>query len=58
MGIDGFNRLYHDADERTRPATVAVAGGDDPTVLEAMRIACDAAGSGRSWSVPNLARES
>ena len=41
MGIDGFKRLYHDADRRTVPATVAVAGGDDPTVLEAMRIACD-----------------
>ena len=41
MGIDGFKRLYHDADQRTEPATVAVAGGDDPTVLEAMRIACD-----------------
>jgi phosphate butyryltransferase len=41
MGIDGFKRLYHDADRRKSPATVAVAGGDDPTVLEAMRIACD-----------------
>jgi phosphate butyryltransferase len=41
MPIDGFNRLYHNADRRTVPATVAVAGGDDPTVLEAMRIACD-----------------
>jgi phosphate butyryltransferase len=41
MGIDGFKRLYHDADQRTVRAAVAVAGGDDPTVLEAMRIACD-----------------
>jgi phosphate butyryltransferase len=41
MPLDGFNRLYHDADQRHYPATVAVAGGDDPTVLEAMRIACD-----------------
>ena len=41
MPIDGFKRLYHDADQRSSPATVAVAGGDDPTVLEAMRIACD-----------------
>ena len=41
MGLDGFNRLYHDADARAEPASVAVAGGDDPTVLEAMRIACD-----------------
>lgn len=41
MGVDGFQRLYHDADNRTSPATIAVAGGDDPTVLEALRIACD-----------------
>jgi phosphate butyryltransferase len=41
MAIDGFKRLYHDADRRAAPATVAVAGGDDPSVLEAMRIACD-----------------
>jgi phosphotransacetylase len=41
MVIDGFKRLYHDADQRSRPVAVAVAGGDDPTVLEAMRIACD-----------------
>ena len=41
MGIDGFKRLYHDSDQRAVPAAVAVAGGDDPTVLEAMRIACD-----------------
>ena len=41
MPIDGFKRLYHDADQRPQPVAVAVAGGDDPTVLEAMRIACD-----------------
>jgi len=41
MGLDGFYRLYHDADARSEPVSVAVAGGDDPTVLEAMRIACD-----------------
>jgi phosphate butyryltransferase len=41
MGIDGFERLYHEADRRQSPVTVAVAGGDDATVLEAMRIACD-----------------
>ena len=41
MAIDGFKRLYHDADRRAIPTTVAVAGGDDPTVLEAMRIAAD-----------------
>ncbi len=41
MALDGFDRLYHVADARTKPVRVAVAGGDDPTVLEAMRIACD-----------------
>jgi phosphate butyryltransferase len=41
MALDGFDRLYHDADARTKLARVSVAGGDDPTVLEAMRIACD-----------------
>jgi phosphate butyryltransferase len=41
MALDSFNRLYHDADARNKPARVAVAGGDDQTVLEAMRIACD-----------------
>jgi phosphate butyryltransferase len=49
MAIDGFSRLYHDADQRKNPATVAVAGGDDPTVLEAIRIACD-----RGWIRPIL----
>jgi phosphotransacetylase len=41
MGLDGFRRLYHDADSLTEPVSVAVAGGADPTVLEAMRIACN-----------------
>ncbi len=49
MGIDGFHQLYHDADQRTNPATIAVAGGDDSTVLEAARVACD-----RSWIRPIL----
>jgi phosphate butyryltransferase len=49
MGIDGFKRLYHDADRRTVPATVAVAGCDDPTVLEAVRIASDS-----GWIQPIL----
>jgi len=41
MPLDGFKRLFHDADHRMPRASVAVAGADDPTVLEAMRIACD-----------------
>jgi phosphate butyryltransferase len=49
MGLDGFYRLYHDADARALPASVAVAGGDDPTVLEAMRVACDC-----GWARPIL----
>ncbi len=41
MPLDGFKRLFHDADHRMPRAIVAVAGADDPTVLEAMRVACD-----------------
>jgi phosphotransacetylase len=41
MPLDGFKRLYHDADQRMLRADVAVAGANDPTVLEAMRVACD-----------------
>ena len=41
MGLDGFRRLYHDADAHAEPVSVAIAGGADPTVLEAMRAACD-----------------
>jgi len=47
--MDGFQRLYHDADQGTKRAIVAVAGGDDPTVLEALRTACD-----RGWVRPIL----
>src|SRR5262249_48153538 len=41
MGLDGFDRLYQSADTKAPKASVAVAGADDPTVLEAMRAACD-----------------
>jgi phosphate butyryltransferase len=47
MPLDGFKRLFHDADERMPRLSVAVAGGADPTVLEAMRIASD-----RGWVRP------
>ncbi len=50
MGLDGFRRLYHDADLRAEPVRVAIAGGADPTVLEAMRAACDC-----GWVRPILA---
>jgi phosphotransacetylase len=49
MGLDGFRRLYQDADARTEPVRIAVAGGADSTVLEAMRCACD-----RGWARPIL----
>jgi phosphate butyryltransferase len=49
MPLDGFDRLYRDADARTEPVRVAAAGGDDPTVLEALRIAAD-----RGWVEPIL----
>jgi phosphate butyryltransferase len=47
MGIEGFETLFAAADARAGPATIAVAGGDDHTVLEAMRIASD-----RRWVQP------
>jgi phosphate butyryltransferase len=47
--VDSFERLFQDADQRPIPATIAVAGGDDLTVLEAMRIACDC-----GWVRPTL----
>jgi phosphotransacetylase len=49
MPLDGFDRLFRDADERTEPVAVAAAGGDDPTVIEALRIAAD-----RGWARPIL----
>jgi phosphate butyryltransferase len=49
MPLDGFDSLYRDADARTEPVKVAAAGGDDPTVLEALRIAAD-----RGWVEPIL----
>lgn len=49
MPLDGFDRLFRDADARTEPLRVAAAGGDDPTVIEALRIAAD-----RGWVRPIL----
>jgi phosphotransacetylase len=37
--LPGFGELHERADRRTSPAQIAVAGGDDPTVLEALGIA-------------------
>src|SRR5437899_6621893 len=49
MSLDGFDRLDQGADARTEPVSVAAAGGDDPTVLAALRIATD-----RGWVRPIL----
>jgi phosphotransacetylase len=37
--LPGFSDLHVQADRRAGPARIAVAGGDDPTVLEALGIA-------------------
>ncbi len=49
MPLDGFDSLYRGADARTEPVRIAAAGGDDPTVLEALRIAAN-----RGWVDPIL----
>jgi phosphotransacetylase len=49
MALDGFSLLHHDADAAAPGIAVAVAGADDPTVLSAVRIACD-----RGWVRPIL----
>jgi phosphotransacetylase len=47
MPLLGFDQLYQTAYARGKPVPVAVAGGADRTVLEALRIACD-----RGWVTP------
>jgi phosphate butyryltransferase len=49
MPLAGFDQLCRDADARGRPATVAVAGAADRTVLDALRAAGD-----RGWVSPIL----
>ncbi|HZW32513.1 MAG TPA: phosphate acyltransferase [Isosphaeraceae bacterium] len=49
MPLDGFDRLAQLADAQAQAASVSVAGGDDPTVLEALRAATD-----RGWVRPIL----
>lgn len=49
MALPGFDELYRTADERGGSVAVAAAGGDDPTVLEALRQACD-----RGWVDPRV----
>ncbi|QEH33664.1 Phosphate acetyltransferase [Aquisphaera giovannonii] len=48
-GLPSFERLFGVADARGDAATLAVAGGDDPTVIEAMARARD-----RGWIRPIL----
>ena len=47
MSLPGFGQLYRWADERASSVPVAVAGGADRTVLEALRVATD-----RGWVEP------
>jgi phosphotransacetylase len=50
MPLASFNCLFQNADGLAAPLPVAVAGGADRTVLEALRSACD-----RRWLQPILA---
>ena len=47
MPLAGFDELYRQADSERHGIPVAVAGGADHTVLEALRWACD-----RGWAEP------
>jgi phosphate butyryltransferase len=47
MPLISFDQLYERADSLRQPYPVAVAGGADCTVLEALRTACD-----RGWVTP------
>src|SRR5262245_15322677 len=50
MSLAAWDELFSDADRRRQAVPVAVAGGADRTVLEALRAACD-----RGWVVPRIA---
>ncbi len=50
MPLDDIDQLFQDADARRPAIPVAVAGGADATVLEALRTACT-----RGWVAPILA---
>jgi phosphotransacetylase len=50
MPLDSFDELYRDADGHGRQVPVAIAGGADATVIEALRAACD-----RRWINPLVA---
>ena len=50
MPLASFDQLYQEADQQREPVGVAVAGGADATVIEALRLACN-----RGWVRPILA---
>jgi phosphotransacetylase len=50
MPLSSFDELYRVADDRPQPLPVAVVGGADATVLEALRAAAD-----RGWVAPLVA---
>ena len=63
MPLIGFDSLFQDADTRSGPVAVAVAGAEDRTVLEAARAATDrgwidAVLVGRGVEIRRLADES
>src|SRR5437588_8214438 len=47
MPLNSFNQLYQDADAQAPSFPIAVVGGAERTVLEALRTACD-----RRWVEP------
>jgi phosphotransacetylase len=47
MPLAGFDHLFQFADAMPEPVGIAVAGGADPTILEALRV-----GSDRGWVIP------
>ncbi len=49
MSLDSFDRLIEEADTEQPRVPLTVAGGNDATVLEALRAAAD-----RGWVVPTL----
>ncbi len=49
LPLPAFDELHQRADARTEPASIAVAGADDPTVIEALAIARK-----RGWVRPLL----
>ena len=49
LPLPSFADLFERADSRPQPVDIAVAGGDDPTVIEALESLCE-----RGWVRPLL----